>query len=47
MAGPRGMEYELDLQKQPGAWSHVLTTEAWEAVVEGPGGRPFGLAILC
>lgn len=42
MAGPMGMEYGLDLQKQPGAWSHVLTTE-----VEGPGDRPFGLAILC
>lgn len=46
MARPMGMEYELDLQKQPGAWSHVLTTKAWETGVEGPGGRPFGLATL-
>lgn len=45
MAGPMGMEYELNLQKEPGAWNHVLTTKAWEAVVEGPGGRRFGLAI--
>lgn len=44
MGEPVGTECELGLQKEPGAWSRVLSTESWEAVVEGPGGRPSGLA---
>lgn len=47
MAGPVGTEYKLDLQEYPGAWSHVLSTEAWEAVAEGLGGRPSGLVTPC